>query len=1649
MSATNQVAPRKKGVFAKIAAPFQNFRSGKATQMAALGPFGGASASETPGNTNHLVQMPRVSGDGRVKIPGASAEAIVAEVEAAAENIGLERAAEQPEGGLAKVKWVFQQAASLLALHPGPKHEAADVVNLYIPTGASASGRDTNETPMLTVALDHLAAVAAGEKAKAALDLAAQVELPAGVSLELDDVAGRIQAERTAVRQKAHESAAAFNGVILEGLVQTVPATLQARVKAAAETLFSRLGAATVVPATLPAGAPDVMSAQVLSEAAKTAFGDNHEALTEALEALQDMPRATLGERISQVASGTEGIQADGRLDDPALQLVATLSRVPGGQSMLAKLMPAPADMAAGAKAAHAEALRVSASTLSALQMARRQGEVDPQQKAWLSRAAAHASGVLGNPADPAMSKAERRRRHTAFRGVQSGFASNGPGSSYASVNSRLGDFSTGGMDQTQRRNQRAARSRFGRIKNWATGGLPKTLEGWSGLIPAAVNAVGTQPTVWRKSVMRQLTKSAVANRMLPSRNEALSGLNRATADMRQGLLDRDGGTTPAEVLMLKVIDALHLGTDQPVNERSLKKLDSAFFTRVETGLPGGVEGLGPELAAAWNALRGTRPNAGHVLTLLSAHIDIRSVLDGAPVDAQQVDMSQVARGARSDRLGHQAVAAFAELAPALRAVTETLRAVAEHPGEIVPEEEAPDELASVESIAALVAATADALAAVKPPAALGALRTDTYEAIEISLARKVRDAAPADARPTWDEARELVKDSWPDAVKTAWNEMKHSGDDASRLMRMLIDETIPLMPTQPAGPATQEAAAAGVPTMRDAIIRATAPLQALQSDVHANRFELAVADTVTLFNDLRSERDAKAVMTSLSQRVSLGEKFKSADSRQGNVDIGKAITLAMSFQEIVSPMLGGGIGDERSMDLNMNGAAMQLWIGKTSTTNVSIGLTAGLRGDLGNDDHEFNIGEDGEEAGVALRFNLRAELGGEWSSTEGVSLRLERTGGHEDQLRRAFGDVLADLSNPQLDVDDGDDGDNEPYPDVLASLLDRHPALAVADLSNEKRARTSELGAMANAMVRVKGAVDVPEDERKGRRRAIGVGASAGGALKTQRGSSDQTESQGRLTVEEHKVTQTHRGDLRAGLLTPVAILPGDKQQPEFNPQVRGTQLEARKQIYNSGVDKTMRLVERNGETWADQTQMIREYENVDDFLTDLEPLQHQYVALLATKDNVPDLSAAEKAGRAWERLNDTLQQAKAGAATSAGSNMTHSLVTKLRPEAAQVFDGLEALALLADEAGRPEDASRHRADIAALLKSDDAWVANNLQFKTKAKGDASQTATLGFGQGKAAGESTRLHEFVPATAGGVGKSADKPIAVPQDHSGRWVPNLPPLEPTVEPRLPPKPGSLAELLQRPHTPDRVESDLYPPQTPEQTAALEALDRMERQRQAGDLFPPTPAERAAAAALERMERQPEAGDLYPPTSEEPAASAAFEAAGQQHETGDLYPPTPAERAAAAALERMERQREAGHLYPPTSEEPAASAAFDAAGQQHETGDLYPPTPAERAAAAALERMERQPEAGDLYPPTAEELAASAAFEAARPPLSSLIQSLDAQVQADQAAMLARLPADIPRVEPIVVPGGLPPEEADLIPMAEPYMEPSITRADRS
>ncbi|KQV99271.1 hypothetical protein ASC87_21015 [Rhizobacter sp. Root1221] len=1349
-----------------------------------------------------MVKTPRPTGTGKVNIPGATAESIVSDVKSAKARMEQGRIEEEEPSVLTKsaqaAKLACQYAAFALAAHSGPTSTAADVVDLHS-GGAAAPVKRENESHTLSSTLGFLAGMTAGETAKTTVNLATQVELPPEIRLDLGELAGEINAGISSVQRTAHERAVEGNLAAKAELVAMVIfPDQQVRVEAAMTALFQRLGVETAVPTTPAALAkpPNLMASQVLCNAAKTAFGQDQEALARAIEGLQGVSRAALGEKISQVTAGPGGLRENGRIEDPVLQLVATLSRVPGGQAMLAKLIPFPAERAAAAnateKADHVEALRVSTAALSALQQARRGGEVDPQQRAFLSEAVAHGTSVLANTLDPAQPATTASiRRHTAFRAVQSGFTSNGPDSAYAKVNSRLADFSEAGMEQTQKRNKRAARSRLGRVKNWFTGALPKAMAGWEGAIPNAVNAMGSQPTVWRKSVMRQLTKAAVSNRMLPSRDEALSGLNRATMDVHQALVQRDGGSTPAEKLMKGVLDALHLGTGEDVTERSLKKLGSAFFNQVESALPNGVDGLEPaELRAAWNSLRDAHPNAGHLLQMLTGHVDVHALLDGTE-PAQVHGMSQAARGARSDHVAQKAIASFGTMAAAAGA------AAALQP-----------EAGAAAAMASLMKATALVLRDVEPQAALGALRIETFEKIELSLAGDLRRATPEGSPvPSWDEARQRVKDSWPESVRNTWNEKQDSGDDAGRLMRMLVDQTVALIPDQLEAPAS---ATPGAQSVREVFDQA-GPLQELQRDMHASRFELAVADTVTLFNDLRSPRDAEAVMTSLSQRVSLGEKFKSADTRQGSVDVGKAVTLALSFQEVISPLLGGGMGTERSMDINMNGASMQLFVGKTATKNFSVGVNAGLRGDLGHDDHEFNLGEDGDEAGIALRFNLRAELGGEWSSTQGVSLRLERKGGHEDQLRREFGDVMTDLAQPQLGAPAPG---VEAYPDVLAYMLDRHPKLAVADMSNEKTSKTSEASATANAMLRVKGGIDVGADapqgeldaaeaEKKRNRKAVGMGVSAGGATKVQREKQSQTEAETRLSVREDKRSEKHKMELRANFLSPVSMLPSDlqSQKPEAILQLRAAQLEVRKQFYNSGVDTTLRHVQRNGETWADQTQMIREYENVNDFLGDLEPRQAQYVSILATKDGIPGAELKEKLGRSWERLSGTLQQAQESAKTSVGANMTHSLVTKLRPEAGEVYDGLEALAQLADEAGDPVKASQHRAEAMALLKSDDAWIANNLQFKTKAKSEKSQTSTFGFGAGKAAGETTRLHEFLPAGAGQVGKSSNKPIAVPRDHSARWTPSLPP--------PPPPPRSLSEILRatRPENSDDLQAN--------------------------------------------------------------------------------------------------------------------------------------------------------------------------------------------------------------------------------------------------
>lgn len=276
----------------------------------------------------------------------------------------------------------------------------------------------------------------------------------------------------------------------------------------------------------------------------------------------------------------------------------------------------------------------------------------------------------------------------------------------------------------------------------------------------------------------------------------------------------------------------------------------------------------------------------------------------------------------------------------------------------------------------------------------------------------------------------------------------------------------------------------------------------------------------------------------------------------------------------------------------------------------------------------------------------------------------------------------------------------------------------------------------------------------------------------------------------------------------------------------------------------------------------MIREFEDLDDFLAELEPRMHEFVSVMAARDGVPHASAEEKTGRAWLRLQDTLVQA----AQASAPGMTFSVVTKLRPQAAEAYDKLQGLAQQATgtgqkaaaaaqqatqaarratmesqqaqtavrraaaagqpaealaqqeaaarlrdeaatqqaEAGRQQaiaqaqqaKADGYRAKVRTLLDSHDAWTANNLQFKTKAKDEASQSAALGMLQGKAASESTRLHEFLPAGSQQVGRTPQQHAAAPEDHSARWAPKFAPVAQNPEPR--PDPEAEVEIEREP-----------------------------------------------------------------------------------------------------------------------------------------------------------------------------------------------------------------------------------------------------------
>lgn len=1338
------------------------WKTGKTTASAGLGPMAAGMQTQHPVGHQNQVQAPRFSGDGTVPLPHATRAGLaqaVQQVEAGAaapEAAGSAEAAGpsmSPRGTAAKAQYWAQQALSVLALGKGPASVPGDVLAMLYDTEGLHGGQDADGSTRTepSVLLGHLGGLVHAEKAKAALQLAAQAALPGGERVVgTDGALQRLTDASQATARRTKSEANALNARRIADLVQGVPAPLQHRLQTAADILAAALNQGAKVP--------DVLGIDLLVRTARATFADDPVGLVDAMEGLA---RSTPAQLVGLVhaafqvpAPAAEPRQEPGPLQQPVLRLACALARPSGGQRMLARMTAPPAT--GGTQ----EALRVAMSAALQLQAPRQAGPDAPDaaDAALLEAAVAHAAREAGVPDTAAPSPAEARTQRIAYRCVQNGFLSRVPGSSYDRVRRRLQQFSDGSLDQTAERNARAASGRLGRLQNWLTGGLPKAVDrssnGMEGLLAPALPTIaaslpGAQPTMWRKSVMRQMTAAASANGLLPSRDEAVASLHRTAADVRTHLQQRSGPhAAPAETMMLAVLRQLGLGTNTAAPpQRALKHLKPDFFRAVEASLDdGGTARLPPTLQAQWQALRNARPNAGHLLRLLGGHIDLRAAATGtlSPTAAP----SQVARGERTDALAREAIDAFAGLAAAAAGASGS-------------------ESPQTQALSRLMQATAEVLPAVKPPAALQALRIETFEAVETRLARDWRDTLPPGERPSFDDARRHVIASWPASVQAAWKTMKTSAPDAGRLMRALADSAgaVRWGPPRYDGAAPSSSSPPSHP-VADALERAAPALQALQADVHVNRFEQAVSDTVTLFNDLRGPDDAAEVMKSFAHRVSLGEKIQGGDARQGRLELGKAISVTTATPELLAPIAGFGIGHERSMNLNMIGAAMQMQIGTADSQHARLGLRAGLRGALGNTDHEFNLGND--QAGIALRFDLRLEAGGESSTSRGVSLRMQRTGGHEDPLRRRFADALISLTRGghPPGAEDGEDGG-----DALALLLEHYPDLVVAELSNTRFTRSSELAFGANATARARGFPSRTDHDRKATRRALGIGAQAGVASNTQRYHSVQTESRSGLNVAEYKLSAQHRVNARVAAGASIGLVPASRHDPKKAAQVRGASVDFRKQLAGDAVATTLRVTTRHGETWADQTQMIREFENLDDFLEELEPRQHQYVAALAARDGVPGATDAEKAGRAWLRLQDTLVQAAAASAPG----MTFSVVTKMRPETAEAYDKLQGLIQTTAEAGDTPRADGYRNEARALLESHDAWIANNLQIKTKAGDEIAQTATLGILQGKASANTTRLHEFLPAGAQQVGRRPQLHAAAPEDHSARWTPRMPP----------------------------------------------------------------------------------------------------------------------------------------------------------------------------------------------------------------------------------------------------------------------------------
>lgn len=1037
---------------------------------------------------------------------------------------------------------------------------------------------------------------------------------------------------------------------------------------------------------------------------------------------------------------------------DALLLVMNDLRKLPGGMRMLSQVLAGP-EGRTSPKEAELQALRVSLSAMDAMMAAGQQGGVSIAQHEWLKDAVKHALRQVGGSQTPHdEDPATRLRQQKAFTAVSNGLLSNEPGSRYDLLNTQIKSIRHQYTEVTRLRNERAAKGAWGKWANVASASMPRALGG-----------IQTNP--FRKSTLLTEVRSGIRNGLLPDRSQALSNVAAGVGEVANWLRSHRQQHARPQASVQDVAERLFFALSKHLidsegkvlmGEKDAKKIGSAFFSTLEQeaqvqallgmedqggsgqisqtdGDHDSARGLS-DFARQWQQLRQGKPNIGHVLGLLMERMDLRALAHGEAPQAVPAHQTLADKGAKLDAAARQMLESMQDMVAA------------------VP--------ASVKS----AAATDERMAAVAVIADFAKGMSDHWLKLPVqtSLSEGLRDDSFTTVPPGVLAAFERL----PVDVQAKWMQLRSTGPDAMQLMGLLHEAL--RMACHEAGLTDQ--------ALYQQAQRAEVTLEHWRRDMVLQWLDLSAADVVTTHADLRSTRDLSAVMHSLSARLSLGERFRATDGKTTGLAIGRLLTpvVAVPAFGLVSPVVNPRWTGERAMEMNMTGSSIQAFVGKNEAKGLSLGLRVGfsLGQALG-----LGGGGGGDDAKLRSRADVRWEAGVDFGQLDGVSLRVKRFSGQEDQLRRDLGSALMDMVHapPGAPEIDGDD--------ALGELIARHPKLAVSGFSLTTQALGGELSAQVNFGLRVHGPDNVSVETRAGVRDAVGLNVRAGMATKSSRGTSVQLESSEALQVNEFKVLGKHRVEARAGMLTPLGLFQRPDNNDTINPaqQTRlslnwlGQHLDTSRQLANRGMESTLRITTDQGATSNVQTQLIRERETYDSFANYINETQPLWLKALADRDVTPQRSRAEKVAVAHQRLSDVLEQFHRA---ESDPNVVMIVVNSLKPEAAAAWDSLRALAIQATDAGRDSVAEMYRQTAAALLLHDSSWNAQNLQGKTKARYEKTVSAAANIRAAKSTGESTRLHEFVPLSAQNVGRRHTMPIAaeMPQIPPRREVPTDRPL---------------------------------------------------------------------------------------------------------------------------------------------------------------------------------------------------------------------------------------------------------------------------------